>query len=133
MTTDITKREDNSFNIPSGYICTFDLTDKRNKLIVAKALNAATSLKDVNEPFIIKGIITTPGNRSQSGAACVNTYLVRDDGSAYFSQSDGIARSAGYIVGIFTAEEIAEGLKVYVNSISLDGGRTLKTLDFILE
>ena len=132
MSNDIVKQE-NAFNIPNGYICTFDLSDKRNKLIVAKALNAATSLKDVNEPFVIKGIVTTPGTRSQSGSSCTNTYLIRDDGSAYFSQSDGIARSAGYIVGLFTADEIADGIKVFVNSISLDGGRTLKTLDFILE
>lgn len=131
MTTEITK-SDNTFDIPSGYICTLDLTETTNKMIVAKALNAATSLKDVNEPFIIKGIVTTPGTRSQSNAACTNTYLIRDDGSAYFSQSDGIARSARCIAGLFTSEEIANGIKVFVNSISLDGGRTLKTLDFIL-
>ena len=115
-----------------GYKCTLDMTDKRNKLIVMKALNAATSLKDVDGTFTINGIVTTPGIRSQSGAACTNVYLIKTDGSAYFSQSDGIARSVDWLCVLFTREEIADGIDICVKSIPLDNGRTLKTLEPVI-
>lgn len=114
------------------FFCTLNADSKRDKLIILKALNAATSLKDVSGTFKIVGIMTTAGTRPQTGGDCTNTYLILEDGSAYFSQSDGIARSAEWLHRIFTNEDIAEGIEVYVKPINLDGGRTLKTLDFVL-
>ena len=122
----------NTSNYGSQFFCTLSADNKHEKLIILKALNAATSLNDVDGTFTIIGIMTTPGKRPQTNTDCINTYLILEDGSAYFSQSDGIAKSALYINKIFTKEEIAEGLEVFVKPISLSGGRTLKTLDFVL-
>ena len=119
-------------NATDDYFCTLSIDNKRDKLIVLKALNAATSLTDVEGTFTIIGIMTTSGKRPNTNADCINTYLILEDGSAYFSQSDGIAKSAKWIHKIFTDEQIAEGIEVFVKPISLSGGRTLKTLDFVL-
>lgn len=124
----------NTTNGTVGFVSSMKIESKRDKIMLAKALNAAESLKDSGtEPFEIIALIQQPGVRAQSGTECINTYLVKRDGTAYFSQSDGIKRSAQEIMGIFTPEEIAEGLKVFVVSKPLDNGRTLKVLDFILE
>ena len=122
--------ENNSdFNIPSGHICTVDLQDARGKMIVAKALNAATSLSEhVGEVLTIVDIVTTPGNRAQSGDVCTNTYLIQPDGTALFSQSDGVARSAKILVGLWNGD-FGDGVQIACKEISLSGGRTLKTLD----
>jgi len=121
-------------NSNDDYFCTLAAETKRDKMVIAKALNAATSLKDAGDkPFVIVGLMTTKGIRTQSGTECTNTYLIKEDGSALFSQSDGIARGAQWIRTIFTPDEIAEGLTVFVKPINLDGGRTLKTLDFVLD
>lgn len=117
-----------------GFVSSMKVESKRDKIILAKALNAAKSLRECGEePFEIIALIQQKGIRAQSGTECVNTYLVKRDGTAFFSQSDGIKRSAQEIMGIFTPDEIAEGLMVFVRSIPLDGGRNLKVLDFILE
>lgn len=117
-----------------GFVSSMKVESKRDKIILAKALNAAKSLRECGEePFEIIALIQQKGLRAQSGTECVNTYLVKRDGTAFFSQSDGIKRSAQEIMGIFTPDEIAEGIMVFVRSIPLDGGRNLKVLDFILE
>ena len=114
------------------YFCTIATNDKRSKKIILNALNAATSLKEIEGTFTITGIMTTPGKRPQTDTDCTNTYLILEDGTAYFSQSDGIAKSARWLHKIFTDEEIAEGIEVFIKPISLSGGRTLKTLQFVL-
>lgn len=117
-----------------GFVSSMKVETKRDKIVLAKALNAAQSLRECGDaPFEIIALIQQPGVRSQSGTECINTYLVKRDGTAYFSQSDGIKRSAQEIMGIFTPDEIAEGIMVFVRSIPLDGGRNLKVLDFILD
>lgn len=117
-----------------GFVSSMKVETKRDKIVLAKALNAAESMKDAGtEPFEIIALIQQPGKRSQSGEDCVNTYLVKRDGTALFSQSDGIKRSAQEIMGIFTPDEIAEGLTVFVAEKKLANGRTLKVLDFILD
>lgn len=117
------------FNIPNGHICTVDLNDARGKMVVAKALNAATSLSEhVGETLKVVDIVTTPGVRSQSNTACTNTYLVLPDGSALFSQSDGVARSAKILVGLWNGD-FGEGIDIVCKEVPLSGGRTLKTLD----
>lgn len=117
-----------------GFVSSMKVETKRDKIILAKALNAAKSLRECgDEPFEIIALIQQKGIRAQSGTECVNTYLVKRDGTAFFSQSDGIKRSAQEIMGIFTPDEIAEGIMVFVRSIPLDGSRNLKVLDFVLE
>lgn len=122
--------EDNTFNIPQGYVCTLDMTTQEGKVAVAKALNGSNPLKDkMDEVLHLKGIVTTPGTRAVSGNDCTNNYLILDDGEVLFSQSDGVTRSLKVIVALWGAQ-LAAGDIVDVKCISqqLNNGNTLKTI-----
>ena len=120
----------NDFNISEGFICTLDRTSTEGKVAIAKALNGSEPLKDhMNEVLHLAGVITTPGVRAQSGANCTNNYLVLDDGTVLFSQSDGVTRSLKVIAALW-AGDMHDGKTVDVKCISqnLTNGNTLKTI-----
>lgn len=76
------------------FICTFDTTTIEGKIKLTNALNGAVTMRDkVGETLRVVDIITKPGVRNRTGEVCVNTYLIVEDGTVYFSQSDGIAES----------------------------------------
>ena len=129
----IAKAENSAdFEIPRGYICTVDITTIEGKLYVMKALNGSTSLADrVNETLMVKNIVTTQGGRSRTGEECINTHLLLDDGTALFSQSDGVARSAQVLVALFTINgvcDFGDGIAIKCVEQKLPNGNTLKTL-----
>lgn len=120
----------NDFNISEGFICTLDRTSTEGKVAIAKALNGSDPLKDhMNEVLHLAGVITTPGVRAQSGANCTNNYLVLDDGTVLFSQSDGVTRSLKVIAALWGGD-LHDGKTVDVKCISqnLTNGNTLKTI-----
>lgn len=120
----------NDFNISEGFICTLDRTTDSGKVAIAKALNGSEPLKDhMNEVLHLAGVITTPGVRAQSGANCTNNYLVLDDGTVLFSQSDGVTRSLKVIAALWGGD-LHDGKTVDVKCISqnLTNGNTLKTI-----
>lgn len=120
----------NDFNISEGFICTLDRTSTEGKVAIAKALNGSEPLKDhMNEVLHLAGVITTPGVRAQSGAECTNNYLVLDDGTVLFSQSDGVTRSLKVIAALWGGD-LHDGKTVDVKCISqnLTNGNTLKTI-----
>ena len=120
----------NDFNITNGYICTLDRTTDTGKVAIAKALNGSEPLKEhMNEVLHLAGIITTPGVRAQSNANCTNNYLVLDDGTVLFSQSDGVTRSLKVIAALWGGE-LHDGKTVDIKCISqnLNNGNTLKTI-----
>lgn len=122
--------EDTTFNIPQGYVCTLDMTTDDGKKQVAQALNGSEPLKDkMNDVINLVGVITTPGTRAVSGNECTNNYMVADDGTVYFSQSDGVTRSLKVIVALWGAQ-LAEGKTVPVKCVEqkLNNGNTLKTI-----
>lgn len=124
------------FDIPRGYICTLDITTIKGKMQLAKALNGAITMKDmVNVPLRVTDVITTEGTRARTGEQCVNTYLVCDDDSVYFSQSDGIARSVKVLVALFTdpntgrfTNPAEQGVGFMIKEQNLPNGNTLKTI-----
>ncbi len=125
----------NDFNIPRGYICTFDITTLEGKLTLANALNGAVSMRDVSTPINVVNIVTTQGTRARTGEECINSYLICDDGTVYFSQSDGIARSLKVIVALFTDASTGEfvapasvGVGLQVKTQTLANGNTLKSI-----
>ena len=129
----IAKAENSAdFEIPHGYICTVDITTFEGKLDVMNALNGSTSLADrVNETLMVKNIVTTQGVRSRTGEECINTHLLLDDGTALFSQSDGVARSAQVLVALFTINgvcDFGDGIAIKCVEQKLPNGNTLKTL-----
>ena len=120
----------NDFNISEGFICTLDRTSTEGKVAIAKALNGSEPLKDhMDEVLHLAGVITTPGVRAQSGANCTNNYLVLDDGTVLFSQSDGVTRSLKVIAALWGGD-LHDGKTVDVKCISqnLTNGNTLKTI-----
>lgn len=127
---------DSNFEIPRGYICTLDITNIKGKMQLATALNGAITMKDkVGEALRVTDIVTTQGARARTGEECVNTYLVCEDGTVYFSQSDGVARSVKVLVALFTDPEtgrftnpVEQGIGFMVKEQSLPNGNTLKTV-----
>ena len=143
MTKEITKAENNAitasdtaFDIPTGYVNTFDLETEEGKTSVLKAYNSAEPLNNhVDETLKICDVMTTPGiRRGRNGMPdmpCQNTYLIDVDGVAYFSQSDGVARSLQMFVALYPdMGKNSEKGCVEIKCIEqpMNNGNTLKTL-----
>lgn len=122
---------DNALNIPNGYICTVDRDSREGTIKIANALSDASSLASHgDEHFHLVDVITTPGVRTRTGEECINTYLITAEGEILMSQSNGIARSAQQIVGLFNGDFGEEGIEVAVVTKELRNGNSLKTLHF---
>ena len=135
MTQELATAQTTVDNDADHYNNTLALDTIEGKKATVNAINNAVSLKDYSEvPLTLTGIITTPGSRKgRSGlpdVPCQNTYLICADGKAYFSQSDGIARSANMIARFF-ADVLADGVAVKVAETKLDNGNTLKSIEVI--
>ncbi len=112
--------------------------------IIANAVNSSKSLNEVVEAaaaegekivFNVIGVITAPGVRKARDAngvdkPCTNTVLVCDDGAAYFTQSEGIRKSADTLcsLGVF---ESGEAVALSVDVTKTGSGNTIKTLRMI--
>lgn len=119
----------------SGFINTVDMTKLEGKVSVANAVNSATSLKDAPESIDVIDCITMPGVRkgrnNMPDTDCTNVYLIDTEGKAWFSQSDGIARSVRLLASLFPdfGKSLPQGaLHVKVVEQQLNNGNTLKTL-----
>lgn len=105
------------------------------KITALNALNNAVSLKDANSSLKICDCIALPGVRkgrnNTADTECQNTYLIDVDGNAYFTQSDGIARSVRMIYMLFPdfgkSSDVGY-LKVRVVEKKLPNGNTIKSL-----
>lgn len=107
-----------------------------NAVNTAKSLNASLDGED-GEPrtFACIGVIMEPGirrarDKGASDMPCTNTTLVCADGNAYFSQSEGIRKSADVLVklGVF---ESGEPVELAVEVTNLSNGNTIKSLRMI--
>lgn len=107
--------------------------------IIANAANSAKSLnaamEDGVDVFNVIGIMTAPGvrkSRDANGvdAPCTNTMLVCEDGNAYFTQSEGIRKSADllYKLGVFDS---GETIALSVDVTKTRSGNTIKSLRMI--
>lgn len=107
--------------------------------IIANAVNSAKSLNEAMEDgidvFNVIGIMTEPGVRKSRDAngvdtPCTNTTLVCEDGNAYFTQSEGIRKSADTLckLGVFKS---GEAIALSVNVTKTGSGNTIKTLRMI--
>lgn len=107
--------------------------------IIANAANSAKSLnaamEDGIDVFNVIGIMTEPGVRKSRDAngvdmPCTNTTLVCEDGNAYFTQSEGIRKSADtlYKLGVF---EYGEAVALSVDVAKTGSGNTIKSLRMI--
>lgn len=117
---------------PSSY-SSMKATDTAAKKVVVNAMNNAESLSDhEGEILNVIGVFTKPGirrARDKNGvdAPCTNTTLVCEDGTAYFSQSEGVRNAADNFMaaGLFDEGEIVP-MKLVASK--LPNGNTRKTL-----
>lgn len=117
-------------------INTMNLATVEGKVNTLNAVNSAMSLKDAKDTALdICDCITMPGIRKgrngMPDTECQNTYLIDTEGNAWFTQSDGIARSVRMIAMMFpdfgkTMED--KCLHVKVESKELANGNTIKSL-----
>lgn len=107
--------------------------------IIANAVNSARSLnaamEDGVDVFNVIGIMTAPGVRKSRDAngvdtPCTNTVLVCEDGNAYFTQSEGIRKSADLLckLGVFDS---GEAIALSVDEAKSRCGNTIKSLRMI--
>mgnify|MGYP000053747096 CR=1 FL=1 len=117
---------------PASY-STIKATDTATKKLVVNAMNNAESLADhEGEVLNVIGVFTKPGirrARDKNGVdtPCTNTTLVCEDGTAYFSQSEGVRNAADNFMaaGLFDEGEI---VPMKLASSKLPNGNTRKTL-----
>lgn len=136
MTNDNTKLApmDNCTDLytPASY-SSIQATDIATKKLVVNAMNNAESLSDhEGETLDVIGVFTKPGirrARDKNGVdmPCTNTTLVCEDGTAYFSQSEGVRNAADNFMaaGLFEEGEI---VPMKLVSSKLPNGNTRKTL-----
>lgn len=136
MTNDNTQLAamDNSIDLytPANY-SSIKATDIATKKLVVNAMNNAESLSDhEGETLNVIGVFTKPGvrrARDKNGVdmPCTNTTLVCEDGTAYFSQSEGVRNAADNFMaaGLFEEGEI---VPMKLVSSNLPNGNTRKTL-----
>lgn len=117
---------------PSSY-SSIKATDTETKKLVVNAMNNAESLSDHEGEIInVIGVFTKPGirrARDKNGVdtPSTNTTLVCEDGTAYFSQSEGVRNAADNFMaaGLFDEGEI---VPMKLVSSKLPNGNTRKTL-----
>lgn len=117
---------------PSSY-SSIKTADAASKKLVVNAMNNAESLSDhEDETLNVIGVFAKPGirrARDKNGvdAPCTNTTLVCEDGTAYFSQSEGVRNAADNFMaaGLFEDGEI---VPMKLVSSKLPNGNTRKTL-----
>lgn len=145
MNDEIIKAEEaqtiEQFEPVQGYICTFDMEDDGEKLKAVAAYNDAEPLSGyVGEIIKLCDVLTAPGVRKSripgvDDMPCQNTYLVDIDGNAYFSQSDGVAKSVNMLVTAFpTLDYNGQGyIEVACVEKQLANGNSMKTVKPVLK
>ena len=148
MTKAIEKTEKNeivsqgnvNFNIPTGFINTFDLETNEGKMKVINAVNDSVPLKDhMNEELHIIDCVTMPGIRKgrngMPDTECKNVHLIDENGISYFSQSDGVSRAVQMFAAMWPdfGKKTTDAGYLAIKCIAqeLPNGNTLKTLVFV--
>lgn len=119
-----------------AFINTMNMTTTEGKITTINALNNAISLKEAKDTVLdVCDCITMPGTRKGRGGMpdteCQNTYLIDTNGNAWFTQSDGIARSVRMIAMMFPdfGKSTTDAcLHVRVDERELANGNTIKNL-----
>lgn len=130
--TQLATVENTDLYTPSQY-SSIKPSDAESRKLVVNAMNNAESLSDhEGETLEVIGVFTKPGirrARDKNGVdtPCTNTTLVCEDGTAYFSQSEGVRNAADNFMaaGLFDEGEV---VPMKLISSKLPNGNTRKTL-----
>ena len=123
---------DTNLYTPSSY-SSIQPTDAETRKLVVNAMNNAESLSEhEGETLDVIGVFTKPGirrARDKNGVdtPCTNTTLVCEDGTAYFSQSEGVRNAADNFMAAGLFDE-GETVPMKLISSKLPNGNTRKTL-----
>lgn len=140
MENAIVNSENVDFNIPTGFINTYDLSTNEGKMKVVNATNNSVPLKDyMDKELHIVDCVTMPGIRKgrngMPDTECKNVHLIDENGVSYFSQSDGVSRAVQMFAAMwpdFGKTSTDEGyLAIKCIEQNLPNGNTLKTLVFV--
>ena len=140
INNNLANTDDVKFDIPTGFINTFDLSTNEGKMKVVNATNNSVPLKDYMDTELhIVDCITMPGVRKgrngMPDTECKNVYLIDEKGISYFSQSDGVSRAVQMFAAMwpdFGKHSTNEGyLAVKCIATELPNGNTLKSLVFV--
>lgn len=125
----------NDLYTPSQYSTIAADTLEAKKVAINAVNNAQSLSQHEGETLNVIGVMTMPGVRKsrQQGmpdSPCTNTYLVCADGSAYFSQSEGVRRSADSFMqmNLFSDGEV---VPMKLVSTQMSNGNTFKTLELL--
>lgn len=137
MTDELVKINQNGTTL--GFVNTCDVESEEGLILVYNAVNNAESLNNVPEGTVldVAEVIQKPGIRRSRDpripdVQCVDTYLVTDDGTAYMSQSSGIAKSAEFLANMFFAKaDRAASYPMVVTLRHLPNGNTVKGLQIV--
>lgn len=114
--------------------------DAAGRKMAVNAVNNAQSLASFEGVSLkVANIMTKPGVRASYDNApeqpCQNTYLITTDGEAYFSQSNGVARSINNILAVYPDfprdTENGEYCEMVLKSQQLPNGRTIKMIEIV--
>lgn len=130
--TQLATVENTDLYTPSQY-SSIKPSDTDTRKLVVNAMNNSTSLSEMEGKVLdVIGVFTKPGvrrSREKNGTdqPCTNTTLVCSDGTAYFSQSEGVRNA---VDNFMAADLFAEGEVVQMKLVSskLPNGNTRKTL-----
>lgn len=117
---------------PSSY-SSIEAVDAETRKLIVNAMNNAESLSDhEGETLNVIGVFAKPGvrrarDRNGAGTPCTNITLVCSDGSAYFSQSEGVRNAADNFMAARLFED-GEVVPMKLVSSKLPNGNTRKTL-----
>ena len=109
----------------------FDVTSREGKKKLLNALNGAESLNDHPDKtqLTLVGLVVRPTTRVDDATGecvdCMGTTFITED-AAYFSMSDGIARSAQNLIAAYGESFAEEPVTIEFASRKLDAKRTLK-------
>ena len=128
---------DNEFTVEAGYICTLDVDSLDGFILAQRAANGGITTRNVGDDVLrITDFITAPGVRSRTGEFCIDVRLICEDGTVYFTQSVGIAKSVKNIVRMCTDKKTGEyisplkrGVGFKIVELEMDNGNTYKYLD----
>lgn len=128
---------DNEFTVEAGYICTLDVDSLDGFILAQRAANGGITTKNVGDNVLrVTDFITTPGVRSRTGEFCIDVRIICEDGTVYFTQSVGIAKSVKNIVRMCTDKKTGEyisplkrGVGFKIVELEMDNGNTYKYLD----
>lgn len=125
----------NDLYTPSQYSSIAADTIEAKKTAINAVNNAQSLSKHEGEQLDVVGVMTMPGVRRSRQAGvpdtpCTNTYLICSDGSAYFSQSEGVRRSADSFMQMHLFDD-GEVIPMKLVSNQMANGNTFKTLELL--